>query len=65
MQPGDRLVVIADIVEEALQTLHTLATDAAAATEGACRAPVTLEPAACYTADLVGADATARGHEHV
>jgi len=47
LQPGDRLVVIADIVEETLQTLHALAAGASAATEGACLVPVTLEPAAC------------------
>jgi cyanophycin synthetase len=65
MQPGDRLVVIADIVEGTLQTLNALAVGASATREGACKASVTLEPEPCCTADLVGADAAARGQGDV
>jgi cyanophycin synthetase len=61
VQRGDRLIVIADIVEESLQTLHTLAEGASAATEVPCPEPVMLEPVACPAIDLVNAGAVARG----
>jgi cyanophycin synthetase len=61
VQSGDRLIIIADIVEEALQTLHTLAEGASAATEVPCPEPVMLEPVACPAIDLVNAGAGARG----
>jgi len=63
VQPGDRLIVIADIVEEALQVLRTLAEGASAATEVPCTEPVLLESVACPAIDLVNAGAGARGSE--
>src|SRR5215831_13905057 len=62
IQPGERLVVIADIVEETLQTLQTLAEGTCAAAETPCRAPALLEPAVCGTTDLADASTTARGY---
>src|SRR5262249_61819705 len=61
IQPGERLIVIADIVEETVQTLQTLAEGTSAAAETPCRAPVLLEPVVCGTTDLVDTSTAARG----
>jgi cyanophycin synthetase len=62
LQPGDRLVIIADIVEEALETLHTFTKGETAATQGSCGSPVTSEPAACHALDQVYASAMVGGY---
>jgi cyanophycin synthetase len=62
LQPGERLIVIADIAEEALQTLHTLAEGTSTATEEACAAPELLAPVAVNATDTADIGAVAQAH---
>jgi cyanophycin synthetase len=60
LQPGDRLLVIVDIAEEALQTLHMLTKGAGATMEMSCTSPGILEPAVCHAIALANAGAVSQ-----